>query len=292
MPDLEHAGKDLANIHRKPNDKKYFCYFTGFLEGVAASGMIEDGEVSPLVQQCHEFALNISDPDALDFVQDFEAGLLEHGSVVDAIHYRAQTIDKACDKSSLNRFMGYCAGIACDDLIQLKEAIGIVEYAEQNPSILRDSSAAAIVFCCKDAVIDGMINEEESAEICEAITALVGDSYADTGISALGGVPVFSEGELPCTLHEMKGQVFVFTGNFEVTPRRIIEDQVTALNAKIAKSVTKKTDFVVVGAEAARDWVFTHKGLKLNKALKMHQDTGRPQFVSEAQLKKYLILHH
>jgi hypothetical protein len=290
MSDFEHGGKNLAKVHKKANDKKYFCYFTGFLEGVAASGEIEIGEVSPLIEQCQEFAQNVSDPDAIDFVQDFEAEILEHGSLTDAIHYRSQEIDIACDKSSLNRFMGYCAGIACDDLIKLKEAAGIVAYAEDNPFILNDNAAAAIVYCCKDALIDGVIDVEESADICIAITALVGDSYADTGISSLGGVPAFPEGKLPVPIEKLEGQTLVFTGNFQVTPRRILEDELAEFGAIIAQSITKKTDFVIVGSEAARDWVFTHKGTKLSKALDLYEENGRPIFISEAELKKTLIL--
>jgi hypothetical protein len=289
MSELEHGGKALASIHRKANDKKFFCYFTGFLEGIAASGDLEPGEISPLVDQCLEFAANVSDTDAIDFVQDFEIDLLEHESIVNAIEYRSQEIDNACDKSSLNRFMGYCAGIACDDLIKFREAQGIVEYAEQNPAVLADPLAKSIVYICRDALIDGVIDQGESTDICEAITRLVGDSYADTGLSSLGGVPAFPEGALPHDLSALDGMTVVFTGNFEAKPRRILEDQLAEFNASIARTITKKTDFIIVGSEAARDWVFTHKGNKLSKALEMYHKAQRPIFISEAQLKKTLL---
>lgn len=289
LAEFEHGGKKLARVHAKANDQKYFCYFTGFLDGVAASGLLETGEVEPLIEQCAEFAQNTRDEDAVEFLQDFEANLLEHASIADAVHYRSQEIDVDCKKSTLNRFMGYCAGIACDDLITIDEAIGVVSYAEHHPEILSDNDAAAIVFCCQDAVLDGEIDQQESADICHAITGLVGDSYADTGISSLGSVPLFPEGDFPSNLVELDGMTLVFTGNFEITPRKLLEDQISEFGATIARSVTKKTDFVVVGHEAARDWVFTHKGNKLAKALAMFQEAGRPVLISENQLKRRLV---
>ena len=290
MADFEHGGPKLAKVHGKSNDKKYFCYFTGFLEGIAASGALESGEVLPLLDQCAEFAQNTSDEDAIEFLRDFEVDLLEHGSIVDAVHYRMIKIDQNCTKSSLNRFMGYCAGIAGDDQITIGEAKGVVALSLANDAILQDSTAAAIVYCCEDAIIDGEIDCDESADICTAITALVGDAYADTGISALGSVPQFPEGSLPNRLSDIEGCTVVFTGNFEVVPRKVLEDEIAEFSAIIARSVTKKTDFVVVGHEAARDWSFTHKGNKLAKALDLFQATGRPALISENQLKKSLLI--
>ncbi len=289
LGDLEHGGRILAKIHARTNDKKYFCYFTGFLDGVAASGMLETGEISPLVEQCAEFAQNTKDEDAMEFLRDFELDLLEFASIRDAVHYRSKEIDKECQKSDLNRFMGFCAGIACDGIITLDEAKRVVDFGAIGSSILEDPIAGAIVYCCSDAILDGVIDGQESVDICDRITALIGDSYADTGISSLGSVPLFPEGELPKKLIEIDGSAFVLTGNFEISPRRILEDELSEYGANIARSVTKKTDFVVVGHEAARDWVFTHKGNKLAKALSMYYETGRPVLISESQLKRSLI---
>jgi hypothetical protein len=289
MSELERGGQTLGKIHRKANDKKYFCYFTGFLEGVVSSGAIENGEISPLVDQCKEFVLNIADSDAADFIADFEIDLLEHDAIADAVHYRLADIDQTCSKSALNRFMGFCAGIACDDMIRLEEAKGIILFAREHDDIMSDPIVRAIVYCCDDALLDGTIDAIESANICSAITQLVGDSYADTGLSSLGNTPVFPEGTLPNELTSLEGEIAVFTGNFDVRPRKILEDELAALGATISKTITSKTSYLIVGSEAARDWVSTHKGNKMIKALDLQGKTGRPEFISESQLKKALL---
>lgn len=284
MSNFEHGSNDLGGIHRKANELKYFCYFTGFLEGIASSGAIEEGEFKPLLNQCAEFVLNTEDPDAADFIEDFEASILEHASILDAVEIRAEEIDINCEKSALNRFMGFCAGIACDDLIKIGEAQGVVDFAHHSPAILKDVNARSIVHCCKDAIEDGLIDAQESAEICAAITGLVGDCYADTGISSLGGVPVLPEGEVPENLHDLDGAMMVLTGNFDTQPRRLLEDELTVLGAKITKSVSGKTRYLIVGSEASRDWVSTHKGTKIKKALDLRESGDRPIFLAEGRL--------
>ncbi len=63
---------------------------------------------------------------------------------------------------------------------------------------------------------------------------------------------VVERGELP-----LAGKTFVLTGSLEALTRDQAKEQLQALGAKVAGSVSKKTDFVVAGAEA---------GSKLTKA--------------------------
>lgn len=287
MNNYEVGGPELGAIHHKANDKKYFCYFTGFLEGILASGDIEAGEVEPLLLQCVEFVENVGDEDAFEIVEDFKADILEAASLADAIEYRLREIDLECERSALNRFLGFSAAIACDDRITLLEAQQVIAFANEFPSVLNDIGVRAVVSCCLDALEDGEIDPIESSAICASITRIVGDSYADTGVSALGSVPVFEEEKIELI---EDGTNFVLTGNFSISPRRIIEEAIIENGGIVAKSPSKKTDFVVVASEASRDWVQTHKGTKIIKAIKLREELGRPRFVSEFQLLKILNL--
>lgn len=46
------TDKALAHIHWEANTAKYTGYFTGFLEGIVASGAIEPSEVEALLDMC------------------------------------------------------------------------------------------------------------------------------------------------------------------------------------------------------------------------------------------------
>lgn len=281
MSDYEVGDLKLGLIHAEANEKKLFCFFTGFLEGIAASGFVEIDEVEPLVRQCSEFLDQTGDFDAYDLLQDFEADLLEHETVIQVASTRVSDIDLGCERSAKNRFMGFCAGIACDDKITLQEAKRVVEFSREFPSILADVAVRAILLECNDALLDGEIDLDESAAICTAITRLVGDCYADTGLSALGNVAVFDAGELPEDLDE---QTFVLTGKFSISPRREIEARLCDLGGQILKTVSKKAKYIVVASEASRDWVETHKGHKIIKAQALREKTGFPVFIEERHL--------
>lgn len=284
MASLEPGGTALATIHRETNDKKFFCYFTGFLEGIAASGNIEVGEVEPLLTQCVEFVENLGEADALEILEDFRADLLDHDSLVGIAEYRASKIDVSCPKSSVNRFLGFVAAIACDDIITEKEATAIVKLGEGNAAVLEDPFARNVVNLCREALDDGVIETLESAEICAAITRLVGDAFCDTGISSLGGTPEFSTVSIGSDPAELEGKRIVLTGAFSISPRRLIEERLHELGIEIAKSVSKKVDYIVIAEEASRDWVHTHKGTKIIKAMSLRDSHGRPDFVTENEL--------
>ncbi len=282
------VGSDaLARVHREANNGKFSGYFTGFLEGVRASQRIELGEVEPLVVVCAQMLDAMGDEDAYDILEDFKADVLDFQQLEDIVVFRSKNLKQNCQKTEINRFMGYCSGIACDDLITLEEAQGVLNMAAASPSVLEDPISRTIVVCCADSVDDGVIDPGESQEICRAITRLVGDCYADTGISSLGYVPVFEEATLS-SIDDFENSLLVLTGNFETKPRRILEDYLAACGARAKSSPCKKTNFVIIANESSRDWKYTHKGTKIEKAIKLREASGKPEFISETQLMKLL----
>ena len=286
MTELAYGGKVLARIHRARNEEKLKCYLTGFLEGIAASGEIERLEREPLEAQCRDFARNVGEPDAVDIIEDLDADLLDHDALLSITRIRMEELDPTCNTSAFNRFFGFCAGIACDGVITSLEATRLTEAMEASPSLQQHHVARAIYFTCKDALLDGEIDQKESQEIGGLITQLVGDSYNDTGLSSLGGVPIFEEDITVLEEEDLDGKLVVLTGESSIAARKIRKERVRELGSITSKSVSAKTDVVFVAMEAARDWKYTHMGGKLKKAIDLRQASARPAFASETTLLK------
>lgn len=288
MTQLPVGGYALAKIHAANNDKKYFCHLTGFLEGVIASGYLEKAEFAPLLVECREFFEKIGDPDAYDILEDFAADILDYETIKACAYSRAAEIDPTCDKSALNRFLGFCRGIACDGVIKVREAKSLVEILSNRQALLEVPGVLEIFNTASDAISDGIVEQEESEEIARAITAIVGDSYIDTGLSTAFGVAVFDEYRFSKFKDEVVGSIFVLTGSFKTSPRKRLELHLSNLGATVNNVVSGKTQFLIIGGEASRDWIEMNRGLKLRKALELRQKSASPHLVSEAQIMRHL----
>jgi len=288
MTKLTVGGRELAKIHQANNDKKFFCHLTGFIEGVVASGYLEKGEFEPVLVECKAFFEKIDDPDAYDILADFEAELLDFETITACAASRAREIDPTCDKSALNRFFGFCRGIACDGVIKAPEARSIVSIIQSRKNLFEIPGVLERYNTSVDAIADGIVDKEESEEIARAITAIVGDSYADTGLSSAFGVAVFEEYRFSKFHEELLGSTVVFTGSFRTFPRTRLEDHLSKLGATMSNSVSGKTHFLIIGGEASRDWIEMNRGTKMRKALDLRHKSDMPRLVSESQLMRHL----
>jgi hypothetical protein len=289
LSNWEVGSAALERVHREANNSKFSGFFTGFLEGILASKKVEDGELEPLVITCMNVLKRLVDGDAYDILEDFKAEVLEFEQLVDIVDFRKRHLNPDCEKTELNRFMGYCSGIACDGHITLEEAKGVLEFTTAYPKILVDPIAKTIALTCLDALDDGVIDANESELICEAISNLVGDSYSDTGISSLEVTPIFQEAIIS-EMSELAGATVVLTGNFETKPRRLLEKRLLDFEITSKSSPCKKTHFVIVANESSRDWKYTHKGNKIVRALQLREENGAPQFISESAVMRLLEL--
>ncbi len=94
--------------------------------------------------------------------------------------------------------------------------------------------------------------------VAQSIVAFFAEQHNVDVIKALldsGIAPAESAGE-PVTEQPLAGQTFVLTGTLGIA-REVAKERLEALGAKVAGSVSKKTDYVVAGAEP---------GSKLDKA--------------------------
>ncbi|MEL6957579.1 MAG: BRCT domain-containing protein [Pseudomonadota bacterium] len=288
MNSFEHNSELLAKVHGDWNAKKVFCHFTGFLEGIAASGYLEVGEIEPLVAESIEFLNRFDDFDAHDVIEDFKADILQFEMIADAVQVRSKEIDPSCDKSSLNRFLGFCRGVVCDGVITTDEANAVLAKIRDHQSLKEVVGVRQIELECLDAVEDGIVDAQESDAICEAIGRIVGDAYGDTGIAQTAGTANFKEFKLTDIYVDLEGSVIVLTGNFQDKPRSKLEERLVELGAVPAKHVSGKTDYLIIGGEASRDWIEMHRGTKMRKAQELLLLSDRPRFVSEAQIRRLL----
>lgn len=184
----------------------------------------------------------------------------------DNYYYKALTTD-------LQTLQGICHGILADGIINEKEVRDLEAWLEQNTHLSTYYPYDEIRSLILSIVSDGIIEEEEilvlkaylnqfvnieNQEIAKQIDA----ETADINISG------------HCTSDpniDFDGKTFCITGVLKSGARAELENLISDLGGIPTKTVTKKTDYLIVGDNGNQSWAFACYGRKVEKALEMRK---------------------
>lgn len=285
----------LNVIHRKSIAKRDACYWLGFLEGVASSGSIENGELEPLLAHSESFLSEFDDDDARDLVEDLRLSWPDQSEeafnmVQDIIEVRLSEFDMNEGHNLTNRFLGFLKGIACDGHVFESEAAAILNFLNSHTKLKGDPRVENVRRVAASSLEDGVITADESDEICGWIARLVGDSFADTGVSTpqdIGSSEMFA---YSITQADINQSTVVMTGEFLRVglTRPQIRVYLEKMGAICVEGVSKKVDILFVAQEASKYWATPNAGTKLIKAHQLRSKGEKPTLVSELALMKIL----
>ena len=173
---------------------------------------------------------------------------------------------------AINTLYGLILGIAADQSINDDEVNFLNLWLKDNEDYSQSFPLNVIKRRADAILIDGIITSEERDDLYQALTQIIGGTYQQTGAS--GGLSTTFGAEEPETLI-ICSSTFCLTGAFITGTRDKCEQIITQLGGIPAKSVTKKLDYLVIGALASRDWIATSHGRKIEKAL-FYQEQGSP----------------
>ncbi|WP_281983483.1 BRCT domain-containing protein [Thalassorhabdomicrobium marinisediminis] len=289
---MEYESQALNKIHRRAITSKNDCFFVGYIEGIVANDRVDQTELEPLLAECDALCRQVQDDDALEIIHEATAGHIMQldellGLLRQIIEVRLKSIDDTCPRSAANRLLGYCAGVNCDSIITTREAKKLLDRVSREHDLSGDPRISALQHRLTDALEDGVIDDGESGEISKLITVLVGDSFSDTGIPSSEAVPVVHDLD-QIDESSVLGRTIVLTGAFRYGTRREIEDKLTSYGAEMKKTVTVKTDIVIIGSEGSPYFTYKTHGGKLAKAFQLRADGTLPRIYVEGQFRKHL----
>lgn len=283
-------------FHSKWNKRKSAYYWLGFLEGIMSSGAVEKKEIPAIIAEAESFTRIFPDADAEDLLQDFKAhchldledAFQQISDMVTEKQYQVASHTEHLEKDTLNRFLGFCAGIICDGVITNREAVVLFNWFAQNPILINHHMFKSLKSSFYGILNKSKFTTSEREEIAEWISQLVGDGYADTGINHIGrSSPIGNVIFDPSAIH-LARRTFVLTGPMRMGTRAYITARLESSSAYVENRVTQRTNYVVVSNTASLNWKTTHFGTKIEKA-KEYQAVGiKIHFVSESALEKLL----
>ena len=260
-------------------------------------GRIETNEPEAIAKEAATFVDFFDDPDASDLLQDLnakcfssEADLIDQlqdiiKNTESTIEYNAHSIEK----DTLNRFLGFCAGIVCDSIIQDEEIIAIRDQFISSEVLKHSTALVDLQASIFSSLRDNFIDEQEREEIHEWLEHLVGDGYVASGKANIGNVAELDEHETDASLINFYNSYFVVTGPTAMGTRSYVASLIEEAGGHFQQNVTQRTNYIVVADSASKHWRTTHFGTKLQRAHELIEKGLPLKIVSESTLQAALL---
>ena len=276
---------DNNPYNRKRNKYKAVYGLIGLLRGITADRNINTTEAIYLKTWLDNNQHLRNDPDAKDLLcnlSDILAdGRVDHDERADILQQALDTIEYREDydeagyseeASFKNELLAYLQGVNADNVINLQEAQELANWIDNHPQHHAQWPVPDIKPRLADALADGNISPEESADLSRIFAAVTGCEFHTTGVP--GGLSAWS-------MLEDRDQVAInnatiaFTGTFTLGNRNTLHAIAQEHGAIVKTGISKKLDYLFVGSILTPDWMFTSHGRKIQAALELKHE-GQP----------------
>jgi hypothetical protein len=172
----------------------------------------------------------------------------------------------------ISEMLGLVKGLLADGVVTEAEARLLRDWTRKHADAHDYWAIGAVHERLERAFADGTIDDVERADLSDLLESLVGGTAGIiVGEDAATELPL----DRPAPVIRWKASVFVFTGKFAFGPRRDCERQVHNVGGLCEPSITRRTNYVVIGTFGSRDWLHTSFGRKIEKAVG-YRESGVP----------------
>lgn len=183
-------------------------------------------------------------------------------------------------EEGLAEVLGIVRGIVADGEVSPDEADGLAAWTRARPEVAARWPVNLLHRRLGRILRDGRVDARERRILREILSGLAANPG---GLEA--GFPLATD--LPLTRPEpevsIPGKTFVFAGEAHYGPLTACEREVTDRGGRCERTVTRRTDYVVIGGVAATDWTQTDFGSLLDEVVQ-HRARGVPiAVVSESR---------
>lgn len=185
--------------------------------------------------------------------------------------------------SDLQILHGICHGILADGVIDEKEIRDLEKWLDENTHLSTYYPYDEIRSLILSIVSDGKIEEEEKLVLKaylnqfvnlenKEIEEQINRETSDINISG----HCTSDPEI-----ELDGKTFCITGVLKSGNRASLEKTISDLGGIPTKTLTKKTDYLIVGDNGNQAWAFACYGRKVEKALDLRKNGHKISLIHE-----------
>ncbi|NLT96408.1 MAG: NAD-dependent DNA ligase LigA [Clostridia bacterium] len=257
IPEVVRVVKEKRTGEEKPFKMPEFCPECGSrivrLEGEAASRCIDISCPAIVREGIIHFvsrnAMNIEGLGEAIITQLFEHKLIRDAADLYYLKYEDLVNLERMGPKSAQNLLNAVEESKNRGLDQLIFALGIRLVGQRAAKILAQE------FKTMDRLMEATFEEltaipEIGPKMAESIIAFFGEEKNIQFIERLKAAGVnMKMASSPIASDKLAGKTFVLTGTLETLTRKEAQEKIEALGGKVSSSVSKKTDFVVVGAD-------------------------------------------
>ena len=174
--------------------------------------------------------------------------------------------------------LGLARGIVCDGVVSDGEIVALRQWLQTNADVTATYPGDQLARRVLKALQDGVIDEDERKELNEFLTALVGEPERGTG-SMRDPTRLPLDNPAPTMLFD--AHEYVFTGMLAAGTRKWAERQVIERGGVCGGSVTKHTNYLVIGILASEAWIQSTHGRKIERAVSLKNEGHPIRIVAE-----------
>ena len=176
----------------------------------------------------------------------------------------------------LAEMVGVVRGVIADGSVSADEANRLARWTRDNPDVAQRWPANVLARRLERIVRDGRVDARERRHL-KAILAQFAENPLGMNFPLATDLPL----DHPEPEVVFEGSTFVFAGDMAYGPHRACEREVVELGGTCERSVTRRTDYLVIGALAARDWSQEGFGARVSEAVQLRTRGASIAIVSE-----------
>ena len=169
----------------------------------------------------------------------------------------------------IDQLIGLAQGILADGIVSQAEAEMLqswlrVNHRTDNPYVSR------LLDQVERVLADGVLDEDDGRELHDTLMSWTGGGGTDGEESTTASLPLDPE---PRKVR-IAGSVFVFTGTGIFGTRKMMQDATLRAGGAVERSITMRTNFVVLGTYVTPAWAHQSFGRKIEKAMEYRDQKG------------------
>lgn len=176
----------------------------------------------------------------------------------------------------LAEMVGVARGIIADGRISSEEAAQLAQWARENPDVAQRWPANVLARRLDAIVRDGRVDAREKRRLAAMLAQLAQNP---------GGLTFALATDLPVDRPQpdvtFEGRTFVFAGDMLYGPLRSCEREVVELGGEAERTVSKRTDFVVIGGLASAEWSQEGFGTLVDDVVQLRSRGAKIAIISE-----------